>query len=113
MGDQALQVTAEVIVCSFPRGIIARMGGDEFVVVLLGDHAMEEAVEMARAFIQALDERFCRERVFWQMTVSVGLAQAAAGQTISLDELIRRGDQALYAAKQQGKGRYMVYADKK
>ena len=45
------------------------------------------------------------------MTVSVGLAQALAGQPISLDELIRRGDQELYAAKQQGKARYVVYDD--
>ena len=96
---------------SFPEAVIARMGGDEFVVVLLDDCALDSAVQSAQVFIQALDERFGQVRAFWQMTVSVGLAQALAGQPISLDELIRRGDQALYAAKQQGKARYVVYDD--
>lgn len=111
VGDRALQLTAETIVQSFPEAVIARMGGDEFVVVLLDDCALDSAVQSAQVFIQALDERFGQVRAFWQMTVSVGLAQALAGQPISLDELIRRGDQALYAAKQQGKARYVVYDD--
>ena len=111
VGDRALQVTAETIVQSFPQAVIARMGGDEFVVVLLEGSLLEDAVQMAQVFIRTLEAQFYREKAFWQMTVSVGLAQAQAGQTITLDELLRRGDQALYAAKQQGKARYVVYDD--
>lgn len=113
VGDRALQLTADAIVQSFPQAVIARMGGDEYVVVLLGDYAMGKAVQMAQAFIQLIDQQFDQEQAFQQMTISVGLAQALAGETISLDELIRRGDQALYAAKQQGKARYVIYDAKK
>ncbi len=110
VGDKALQMVAECIVSSFQQAVIARMGGDEYVVALLEEEqSLENISQQAQAFRQLVGQQFAKEQAFRQMTVSVGIAQARAGEELTLDDLLRRGDQALYIAKQQGKNRYVLY----
>ncbi len=82
---------------------IARLGGDEFVLVMPqtpGADGMSTVQRLQRSMAQrALDVQNQRVAVHF----SAGLAQWQAGDTA--DSLLRRADEALYAAKRQGKNR--------
>jgi len=89
---------------------IARMGGDEFIVVLVAVHNLEQVAQLAEKVRDAVAEEIVLpggERV--QVTVSVGAVLARPDD--DGDSLLRRADAALYAAKQAGRDRVVVRAD--
>ena len=82
---------------------VIRLGGDEFVI-LLSSCSEKTAAVVARRVLDAFDEPFnVRENLTLQMTPSVGLALSYPGET-DPSELLKRADQAMYQAKQAGKG---------
>lgn len=112
-GDQILRAVAQVV-RSFAHGApagqacLARFGGEEFVAVLpgLGLEAAAAAAERMRADVAALDvERWCPGR---GVSISIGVTTLAAGDTLS--SLLRRADEALYAAKAAGRNRVIAQA---
>ena len=81
--------------------LVARFGGEEFVLVL-AETALADAlllVEQMRATLHALDI----PGLGWHITASAGLAQWQEGENSTA--LLRRADQALYRAKQTGRDR--------
>lgn len=84
---------------------VARMGGEEFCVLLPGvDRAGAEAV--AQRLLDVVRElRYPEIDAALQVTVSIGLAIAGPGSE-PLPVLMRRLDQALYAAKESGRDRW-------
>lgn len=109
VGDRVLTDFAGII-SSVRQGadIIARWGGEEFIVMMPGS-GLDRAVlmgEMVRRYTEVLD--FGAEYgESLSVTVSVGVAATLSGEE-SLKELVKRADEALYAAK--GSGRNMVSA---
>ncbi|MEO8151830.1 MAG: diguanylate cyclase [Rhizobacter sp.] len=103
-GDQILRAVGEVV-RAIGNGVsaacLARFGGEEFVAVLPA-LALDDAVAAAerfRAQVAALDvSRWSPER---NVTISVGVTLVAPGDTMST--LLRRADEALYAAKASGR----------
>lgn len=83
------------------RGIAARRGGDEFMVLLPGDAAQgKEMVQSLRDHIVPVSVHN-RALAF---TISAGICQADA-RTRSLEQLMHQADKALYRAKRQGRDR--------
>ncbi|GGN45267.1 diguanylate cyclase (GGDEF)-like protein/PAS domain S-box-containing protein [Actinoplanes campanulatus] len=110
-GDLLLRTAAERLSSVLrPHDTVARLGGDEFAVLLEG--ATPPVVEMlARACLDAIARPFVvhgREAV---VTVSVGVVPDAARYT-DADEVIRNADVAMYAAKDLGKNRFMVFENR-
>lgn len=100
-GDFALKQLAECMKNQKRSSdTLARFGGDEFVIVLPETNA-QDAVKM----LERLQKNVCQIKVGDNafLTISCGVAQASAGQTISGTELIRRADIALYKAKDDGR----------
>ncbi|WP_432492549.1 diguanylate cyclase domain-containing protein [Kineococcus gypseus] len=96
-GDQLLRSAAQRLAGLLrPHDLLARVGGDEFVAVLATDDpALVDAVATrARA---ALEVPFELEGVEVRISASIGTALSARPST--LDELLRRADAAMYAAK--------------
>jgi diguanylate cyclase (GGDEF)-like protein len=106
-GDEALRTFAALLRGEL-RGIdtAARMGGEEFAVLLPGtDH--DGAVAVAERIRHALDVReLMRETVGGHgLTTSIGVVQYRSGTP---DELLSRADAALYRAKEAGRDRVMA-----
>lgn len=108
-GDEALLLTARLLQESFPEAFIARLGGDEFLIALLGPWSTAALEERAEKMLRRMEASFHAKRQFCILSASVGIAQTG-DPSISVDELLRRGDQALYAAKQHGRARCCVYS---
>jgi diguanylate cyclase (GGDEF)-like protein len=107
-GDEVLARVAHMAAAQRRSGdIVARYGGEEFILMLpetTVEHALLVA-EQLRAAVAAdgLDTPAGRATC----TISAGVAGiGAANQT--LEQLIRQADQALYAAKAQGRNRVML-----
>lgn len=106
-GDQCLQEIARVIaqVAQRPADIAARFGGEEFIV-LLPDTKLEGAIELARMLVRLVDDAAIPHQASstaaW-VTVSVGVASCAPHDLLRRQDLLEAADQALYAAKHQGR----------
>ena len=86
----------------------ARMGGDEFVVMLDPIREVEDALAVADRLLAALARpyRLGPHEVF--STASIGIV-VAQGDYERAEDLIRDADTAMYEAKRAGKGRYAVF----
>jgi diguanylate cyclase (GGDEF)-like protein len=107
-GDQVLQQVAEVLRSSFgDPAVLARMGGDEFCVVLPGLGTFE-AQQSALKFINTFKSTFGGHDKAGALGVSVGVATFPehGGE---LTQLQGNADAALYRAKSQGKGRTCAF----
>jgi predicted signal transduction protein with EAL and GGDEF domain len=79
--------------------MLGRVGGDEFAIVLAADST--EAVAIAETILAAFATDFCVGEYRVSLGISIGMAWTH--QRIDADELVRRADTAMYAAKTSGK----------
>ncbi|OAP38414.1 diguanylate cyclase [Sinorhizobium glycinis] len=106
-GDMALAHFVETVSAFLDgRGIFGRIGGEEFGIVL-PDHTEEQAAAVAEAICLAVrDTPVGRAHQRIRLTVSIGIAAAAPGDTI-MDVMIR-ADMALYDSKADGRDRCSI-----
>jgi diguanylate cyclase (GGDEF)-like protein len=102
-GDRALIETAEVLAASMRASdLIARLGGDEFCAVLIGG-----AAGAAPTLIARVEENVAtRNRATgepWELSLSLGLAEAQAGSELGLWDLVSLADAEMIAAKRAKK----------
>lgn len=106
-GDVLLQRVARQLQQWQPAAqCAARMGGDEFVLLLAGPQDYAQAMQQLAAQlgqVQQLDGHAV------QVSVSIGLACFAAGPAPGADEVLRQADMAMYQAKAAGKRSVYVY----
>ena len=88
--------------------LAARIGGDEFLVVLDGVREAPDAMAVANKLRQVAAESIPLPNTDLKLNISlsVGVALHASGE--SADLLLRRADRAMYAAKQQGRNRVVA-----
>jgi len=88
---------------------VARLAGDEFVVVLEGLHKESEAQVVARKILAAIGVPFDVEGGRITVTTSIGIAFEADARTTA-DALLARADKALYEAKADGRNTFRLHA---
>jgi diguanylate cyclase (GGDEF)-like protein/PAS domain S-box-containing protein len=86
--------------------MVARMGGDEFVVLVEDLRDAADADAIANTVVETAREEFTIESKLLRVTTSIGIA-FTRGET-SGAELLKRADAALYQAKRAGRDRYHV-----
>ena len=109
-GDRALAATAEMMQREFTDGFCARMGGDEFMIVLLGLRDSSEVERKVNTFMAGLLDYYAGTKTMKALSISVGIAQKTNGEDKSIDRLIHESDIALYEAKKSGRACCKVYS---
>jgi diguanylate cyclase (GGDEF)-like protein len=108
-GDQLLTAVAERLVAGLrPRDTAARVGGDEFAILLEDLRSEAEADHVAGRIIDAFTVPFRIGAADVVVGPSVGIAIGIPGEA-SAEELLRNADFAMYRAKLLGKGRFEVF----
>jgi diguanylate cyclase (GGDEF)-like protein len=107
-GDELLEETARRLRASLRTADTpARLGGDEFAVLLV-DIAEEHARIVANRILESLREPFTVTGRALPVHASLGVALADSG-SVSVEELMRNADTAMYVSKHGGKRGYSVY----
>ncbi|MBS2023383.1 MAG: EAL domain-containing protein [Deltaproteobacteria bacterium] len=116
-GDELLSTVARRLqacvrevdtVAAGPRDpCVARLGGDEFVIVLEGIRAPVDAIRVAERIQQAVTQPIVIDGHEARVGTSIGIA-ISDGYERS-EDILRDADAALYAAKEGGRGRYVVF----
>jgi len=109
MGDRLLRRVANGFeaICA-RRGLLARVGGDEFALVLDHRESVELADEIGNRLVRYLNGPILLEDRIITIGTSVGIA-VVDGERVSADELLRRADVAMYQAKELGRSRVALY----
>ncbi|PIV15014.1 MAG: hypothetical protein COS43_04605 [Gallionellales bacterium CG03_land_8_20_14_0_80_55_15] len=109
MGDLLLQQAANRIVnCVRATDTVARLGGDEFTVVLPQLHDVLIARQLAQKIINKLAEPFYLRDEVIHISASIGITLYPADAT-EIVNLMRNADQAMYAAKNEGRNRFSYF----
>jgi diguanylate cyclase (GGDEF)-like protein len=110
-GDEVLH---EVGVCLLESvgadGVVARMGGEEFAVLLPGMDAEDAGVVAERVLADLRDRRFTTLPESTRITMSAGIAAERLSNSSVAAALRARADEALYAAKRSGRDRALLWA---
>ncbi len=111
VGDEVLVAVAQSLNDSLRMvDILARFGGEEFVI-LLPETDLDSAQDVAeRLREQMASQRINTSKGTLAVTISLGVAEISQEADSSIDELVEWADQALYAAKQSGRNRVEVYS---
>lgn len=108
-GDRVLRWVAEQLKdCLRPYDVVARMGGDEFTVLLDSLEYPEQAAKVAEKVIERMS--ICQQIDGLDVTLGVSIGIATYPEcSVTLDGLLRAADVAMYAAKQAGRQQYRFY----
>ena len=110
-GDELLKLTAQRIRRALRSvDIIARQGGDEFLLMMESAPDAPHDEVVAQKILEAMKQPFQVDGQKVCVSVSIGISRWPQHGT-TLTELVKKADQAMYAAKQKGRAVFVTYAD--
>ena len=111
MGDKLLiQVALRLQSILRECDTIARMGGDEFNILIDSLHQIENLIDILEKLIHAFKEPFSIQGHVLYTTLSIGIA-LSPDDGISTELLLKNADTAMYRAKNEGRNTYRFYAN--
>ncbi|TSA51015.1 MAG: bifunctional diguanylate cyclase/phosphodiesterase [Nitrosomonadales bacterium] len=109
IGDQVLQTVAQRIQSVVRESdVVARFGGDEFVIGLIEPRKIEDAAVVAQKLLEAVAEPVEIGEHTLHLTTSIGIS-VFPDDADTVDLLIRAADLAMYQAKASGRNRFGYY----
>ncbi|HAT1620037.1 TPA: GGDEF domain-containing protein [Raoultella planticola] len=107
-GDKVIQFTANVLQKNVrAQDTAARIGGEEFALLLV-DTGSKDALTIAERIRQTISQT--QEDLPEKMTISAGVFTTSDG-SLSAEECVRRADAAMYAAKNGGRNRVVIWRE--
>ncbi|WP_414704662.1 putative bifunctional diguanylate cyclase/phosphodiesterase [Pseudomonas gregormendelii] len=108
-GDHLLKVVARRLEsCIRGDDIFARIGGDEFAILLAGDETAPLAIELAQRIVSQLSQPVAIDGQDIFTSCSLGIVTTDASHETP-EDLLRDADVAMYAAKKKGRGRWTIF----
>lgn len=105
-GDEVLREFAlRLLACVRETDTVARLAGDEFVIILEGLSTPEEAFGVARKIIAAMSSEFAVTGAVRKVSASVGIAVRESDEE-NAQVLLRQADDAMYRAKSAGRNTF-------
>ena len=110
-GDLLLiEVARRLRTCIRPEDTLARVGGDEFAIVIENDNALTTAIKAAERILDSLHGPIALGPSEVFTSCSVGIVQAAGGYD-KPEDLLRDADIAMYKAKKSGGTGYAIFSE--
>jgi diguanylate cyclase (GGDEF)-like protein/PAS domain S-box-containing protein len=104
-GDEALRwVSAQLQICLRPYDRLARIGGDEFTVIIEGVQGRDDVAAVAEKLVKQV----AADQDSFALGASIGIACLPESGD-SVEEIMRAADSAMYEAKHRGKGQYRFH----
>jgi diguanylate cyclase (GGDEF)-like protein/PAS domain S-box-containing protein len=111
MGDLLLKAVAERLQANVRKSdMVARFGGDEFAVIIVGLTEPEEAALLSSQLLKALSDPFSIQGNEIRSGTSIGIALYGP-DSADAETLLAHADVALYRAKSEGRGGYRFFTD--
>ncbi len=106
VGDKVLAIAAQRIRGVVRRNdLVGRLGGDEFIALLLDSGDREDTDRLIKRIREALIEPISAGNRGLHIDASIGIVTVAAGDSRTAEDLLRDADIAMYQAKKSGPGR--------
>jgi predicted signal transduction protein with EAL and GGDEF domain len=111
LGDRLLKdVAARLKGCVREQNTVARVGGDEFVVVLSGVKGEAEAATAASRIVKTITGKFVVQGHSLNTSCSLGISMFPQ-HSDDCDTLIKYADQAMYSAKENGRNNFQFFKE--
>jgi diguanylate cyclase (GGDEF)-like protein len=108
-GDSLLKAFSRQLLMAVRHGdTVARLSGDEFVVLLEHLNKHQEVSSFAEAILHRLQKEFLIDRTPLRVTASIGIAIYPYDGN-SVEELLKNGDIAMYESKRRGRNTYRFF----
>ena len=108
-GDLLLkQVANRIVACVRNTDVVARMGGDEYVLILTDLHDVQHVELVAEKLLYQLTKPYRLKKNIAHISTSIGIA-ISPKDGVDPEVLLHYSDQAMYAAKQLGGNRFNFY----
>ncbi|MGL4449008.1 MAG: diguanylate cyclase domain-containing protein [Shewanella sp.] len=109
-GDRFLIEAANRLrTCVRCNDTLARLGGDEFVILLDSIHSIEDAKEVSERVIRQLSQPYKSGTVEFHSGASIGISMSNNHRLNTSESILRNADIAMYQAKANGKGCYVIF----
>jgi len=111
-GDDLLKICAERLLnCVRETDFVARIGGDEFAIILYEVHKISDITSITDKIIAVLSESMTLGTNQITTSTSIGIAVYDEKSPLTLDALIKSADTAMYEAKSSGRNNYKFFAE--
>jgi len=111
-GDQVIIHAGKCLSAAFDdKAFIARISGDEFIVIIPGEATIENASRIANQALQQLCQEYYLAQNSMQMSASIGIVLYPEHGDMS-EEILKKADAAMYAAKESGRNCWHFFEPK-
>jgi diguanylate cyclase (GGDEF)-like protein len=112
IGDNVLTLVASRLIAAVPEhATVARIAGDEFVILDATTESPTQSVLLAETVLDAFHEPVSTPEGDMFVTASIGIAYSPKGVDLSADDLMRHADTAMYRAKAAGRNCIALFDD--
>ncbi|WP_417535686.1 PAS domain S-box protein [Methylophaga sp.] len=110
-GDEVLRHAADVLTKTCRNAdLIARYAGDEFIILLSGEFPKKDLKRFVDRLISKLNVPYPINGMDCRLSASIGIVQYPS-DALTASDLLKKADQAMYAAKAAGRNQYCYYED--
>jgi diguanylate cyclase (GGDEF)-like protein/PAS domain S-box-containing protein len=109
-GDRFIQMMSDRLIhCVRDQGIVTRVGGDEFIIILSDIKSQEKVLQIVESLMNELRQAWVIDQESFYLTSSIGVV-FNSGQSVS--DMVQQSEMAMNHAKRSGKNSYYIWNSK-